>query len=343
MSHVYVFGAGASSEYRGVKGGFFVNGTFFDVVQAMWSGWLKGGGLVEFAPNHSHAPDHYDGGEWRWPALEKILVERCGAEYAKLGLEATYVAVSEIGEREALLYLRAIELALFHQLRAVSSANMPVHIEFVRKHLQPDDSIVTFNYDPLLEIAVRHVAREQGSQLRWYEGDGYGVRVIPMGAPPQEVQGQSNVLVLKLHGSVDWLYRTGEAPKPPFSALRAIPESFRGQGVIVHDGMRPMIVPPLPIKNYEQMGVAQLWARAEEALNDASGVTLIGYSLPESDTAARELLVRTSKGHSEKQATFVTRSDQSAFERFRSIYPDALLKTGGFRGFVDSVPAAGAG
>ena len=39
MSHVFLFGAGASCEYRGVYGTLFVDTTFFPALEEMWAVW----------------------------------------------------------------------------------------------------------------------------------------------------------------------------------------------------------------------------------------------------------------------------------------------------------------
>jgi len=153
---------------------------------------------------------------------------------------------------------------------------------------------------------------------------------------------QSNVHVLKLHGSVDWLCRADQRPTPPLRALRITPGSMRGQGTIARAiggaPLRPVIVPPLPNKDYEVMGLQQIWELADRALANANSLTVIGYSLPPTDDRPRELLIRAAGevGHA-TEVTFVTRSDGAASARFKSIFPAARVVEGGFAGYVQEL------
>jgi len=80
MSNVYLFGAGASCEYKAklpgtlfsakFLDGFFLDYNFFDFVDVMWDEWLKGG---------AQTPDHYDGSKWSWPVLEELLEQSFNA------------------------------------------------------------------------------------------------------------------------------------------------------------------------------------------------------------------------------------------------------------------------
>ena len=345
MSSVYLLGAGASCEYRAklpgmlfsqkFRDGFFLDCNFFEFVDVMWEEWFEDG---------AKPPDHYDGTKWNWPALEGVLKQTCGNNYRTSGLERCYSAISDLVLQHEALFLRCIELVLFHQLRGVLPANLPVHLEFVRKAIKPGDVLLTFNYDPLIEQALLLGASDGDSPIRWHERDGYGVEVVPLDSnPPPRPDEQSNVHVLKLHGSVDWLCRADEQPTPPLRALRITSSSMRGQGMIARasDGvpLRPVIVPPLPNKSYEAMVLQEVWELADRALAKASSLTVIGYSLPPTDDRPRQLLARAAGriGH-EAKVTFVTRSDGEAAARFKCIFPAARVVDGGFAAYVLQLP-----
>src|SRR6185295_1241120 len=185
MPNVYLFGAGASCEYRAklpgtlfsqkFRDGFFLDRDFFEFVDVMWEEWFKGG---------AQPPDHYDGTKWSWPALEGLLEQTCGTPYRTIGLERCYSAISDLGLQQESLFLRCVELTLFHQLRGLSPPNLPVHLEFVRNAVRPGDVLLTFNYDPLLEQALLLGSRDGDSPIRWHERDGYGVEVVPLDDNP---------------------------------------------------------------------------------------------------------------------------------------------------------------
>lgn len=343
MANAYLLGAGASRDYlplppgsvnlKGFINRFFLDQDFFAFVESMWQGFCGGGATL---------PDHYDGGKWSWPKLEKLLIETCGPEFRTLGMEKTYSAVWQLGIPQELLYLRCIELTLFWQLRGVNRANLGTHVAFVEGCVKPGDTLATFNYDPFLEHALMIAAGAEGSAIQWHARDGYGLELESV-EPQTNEDGatSSNVCVLKLHGSIDWLHRVDRRPSPPFRPLRAFGRVMRGQGLLVYrDGeqlLKPVIVPPLPEKDYEQLGLAEVWRQAEAALLAADALTVVGYSFPASDAQSIAMLERVaSKRGGDLPATFVTLHEDAAFERFRRIFPHAKLETGGFAAWVSS-------
>ena len=67
----------------------------------------------------------------------------------------------------------------------------PAYGDFSTKVVKPGDVVITFNYDDSLERELRRAGK-------WDIACGYG---FPLGTEEQP----SNVLVLKLHGSMNWL------------------------------------------------------------------------------------------------------------------------------------------
>src|SRR4029077_8989411 len=67
----------------------------------------------------------------------------------------------------------------------------PAYAEFSSQLIDAGDVVITFNYDDSLERELKRVGK-------WDLSTGYG---FPLGATGQ----QSPVLVLKLHGSINWL------------------------------------------------------------------------------------------------------------------------------------------
>jgi hypothetical protein len=129
--------------------------------------------------------------------------------------------------------------------------------------LQPEnDTIVTFNYDVLLD--------ELGRKAPF---------TIPL---PHEDPEQGKVPVLKLHGSANWLaeasthrrQRDYEGLTHPSGAYPAIAAPGRSKSP---DGM-----PPFP----------HLWELAEKAIEQAHHVIFLGYRFPPTDALARVRLSR---------------------------------------------------
>ena len=100
----------------------------------------------------------------------------------------------------------------------------------------------------------------------------------------------SDLLLLKLHGSVNWWPRLGYTK--PF-ALDAIVHHHTWEGIshrlyrpdIVarHLEPEPVIVPPVLSKSdlVEQPVLRLVWSLAYEQLSTADSVTFIGYSFPQ--------------------------------------------------------------
>ena len=181
------------------------------------------------------------------------------------------------------------------------------------------DLVITFNYDATVERALL----DRGM---WNPEDGYGFRVSlsklktdpsPIGSPP------SGVTVVHLHGAGGWyaklfgnLWTTKRDWRPPppnyeefARAAAAEPVSLddrflKGLGIEAHD---PWFWPGLDANQYQVLlypsfvkafgweghsaALVKAWRLAAEALRKAEDITVIGYSLPEADSAARTLLL----------------------------------------------------
>jgi hypothetical protein len=115
---------------------------------------------------------------------------------------------------------------------------------------------------------------------------------------PSDVDTESKVTVLKLHGSIGWHESASGAIY--FDRARFLsrfdfksngkplwlvdPEAPRGPGE------DPVLLYPSYLKQLRGPVMQQIWHRAGEALREAEQVEIYGYSLPESDSAVRTLL-----------------------------------------------------
>jgi hypothetical protein len=173
---------------------------------------------------------------------------------------------------------------------------------FARSIVRRRDTIVTFNYDDALD-------RELRSCGIWNVSSGYG---FPFGSEEEP----SQVVLLKLHGSVNWLISLfggaaagtflinpansmGDAPVIHRADLRFLGyEEFSGR-TYESGGAPPCLVLPGRTKQFfydTSMGREfsgfweSLWSQAEQALRDCEKVVICGYSMPSADARARELL-----------------------------------------------------
>ena len=161
--------------------------------------------------------------------------------------------------------------------------------------------MVTFNWDTTIE-------RTLAEQRRWSPITGYGFERVLHIKPtegelrqlPNEVPRNSEITVLKLHGCFGW-YRASVADGLYFGSSYFLDEfefHYRGQRIALIDPAEPAIGPPAPsvlaypsfLKQMSGVEMQKIWSFADAALHEADRVEVWGYSLPESDSAARVLL-----------------------------------------------------
>jgi hypothetical protein len=331
MSDVFVFGAGASMNYRGAYGSLFCDQNFFQVIEEIWAEWGK--------PDNK--PEHYNGSPWDWPKLRRRIEQVCAKPILSIGLEEAFGRIDGLGEPWEGLFCRGIELALFWRIRGTRRQNLQSHVDFLQRVLRPGSTIITFNYDPLLEYALGHL---DSVGISWKPSTGYGLRfegefstgelkVMP-------AESESNVQLLKLHGSMNWLVLADEWPHPPRWLLWLTTHNFGGPGhVCMREArtgavLRPLFLPPKPAKDYEIVGLSNLWEKAGRALADASSLTVIGYRFPETDAAARDLIRKAEHLRDSDRVTYVTLNDPEAEQTFRDHFPKVSVFTKGFAAYV---------
>jgi hypothetical protein len=154
--------------------------------------------------------------------------------------------------------------------------------------LGPTDTIITFNYDRVLEtLAEAHNRRAQ--QLRFPMSQ---LKTIRPGRVEEDMRDSVGCCpVMKLHGSVDWRLVSKDPAaieimdgKPTF-AIDCKPEDLA-------------IATPGPSKKDLTVAFADLWRQARKALSEASVIVFVGFRFPPTDSdARRELLGAIRENH----------------------------------------------
>ena len=177
--------------------------------------------------------------------------------------------------------------------------------QFLERHVRAGDVILTFNYDCLAEL----ILKEQG---RWNLRDGYGVDLGSF-YPDLSGLGNSDVVVLKLHGSLGWMdawdkatpgFRQGWPGSKHELLIQRVVLDLLGYPSIeaVDAAIRRLVFEPLVLPSYlkevTNYPLAQLWRRAAQALAAAEAVNVVGYSFPSADGAARTLMLGIQPGGS---------------------------------------------
>jgi hypothetical protein len=175
-------------------------------------------------------------------------------------------------------------------------------------------TVITFNQDVLVELAVRAAQLHcwdgrrwpsTGAQpeVRWWDllaghpplpAGRYGARGVP----------HLTFRLLKLHGSTNWYWTPGDTTGGSvacwFLEDDLLPEQVIPDEVSARErelpGRVPLIVPPAAGKStyYRSPALAQLWQNARKALiQPEAHVSIVGYSLPLTDLTTAGMLRET--------------------------------------------------
>lgn len=166
----------------------------------------------------------------------------------------------------------------------------PKHRELVSKMQKSGELLSTFfislNYDIIIDNAIEYVTDKIPD---------YRVSFSP--EPHRNgVSWQPCATLLKLHGSLNWLYcpvcnNLSLFPGQKIAArLMEAPVHFRCSAC--HEIQVPIIIPPTFLKVMSNFYLQQIWKRAEQELKQASRIVFCGYSFPDADVHIKYLLKR---------------------------------------------------
>ncbi len=185
---------------------------------------------------------------------------------------------------------------------------------FARFVIEREASVVTFNYDDVLDEALWKVAESRANERQkpgilnalikreWHPDGGYGFYCRPSSSCVKDQPGYmdpTRTFVLKLHGSINWRSRLGEAAARSPTGILHHEDWYReprfspqlANNIEPHLEPDPLIVPPALMKTDLAVHpvLSVVWKLARERLRDANTVVFIGYSFPVTDLAARTL------------------------------------------------------
>lgn len=197
--------------------------------------------------------------------------------------------------------------------------------ELVRSWHETRTTVLTFNYDTLVERIFRKSVKD--SNGRWaHHTCLYPVPVTPAGSRYGAIIVPTDIEtfgLLKLHGSVSWWYSGEDAP--PSDVVYESAELGWGNEYTQMDRAKravldkePLVVPPMLQKSpfYENTLLRAQWQRAREALADADRVVCIGYSLPLTDLTSRLLISTSSSG---LEVVLVDRNPSELLPHYRHV------------------------
>lgn len=159
----------------------------------------------------------------------------------------------------------------------------------LHKHILDDledgDTVITFNYDLIIEESF-------SSADKWNPIDGYGLHASGqrqgwakrwLTTKNYERGTRSKVLLLKLHGSINWEPSPNNLrlkPRPYLVSTRKKKTRFE----------KISILAPGWNKRIDKNPYRKFWREARLRLEKCKTLIIVGYSLPETDLLARALL-----------------------------------------------------
>ena len=187
----------------------------------------------------------------------------------------------------------ALAVTVAQEAPPVDAYHMQLVDSLREEGLLADVTFVTTNYDTLLDDAVdaRGVLQERGTgSLVDY---GFSGLMESSGDPLED---QHQFTVLKIHGSLNWLYC-------PVCDILDITYASNGVTRLVDEpedalcsnceALRtPVIVPPSYYKNMSSVHLATVWGRSYKALKEADQLVFCGYSFPDADMHVKYLVKR---------------------------------------------------
>lgn len=159
-------------------------------------------------------------------------------------------------------------------------------------------TVVTFNYDQLVEAAVMSLTIS-GPTRRVQAFDLVGqMPPLPSGSAFLGADTETTFRLLKLHGSLDWYWVPRDESgatltRLPGSVAWGSPEQASADQIRRYvPGREPFLVPPASAKSafYKNPITGELWRRAGRALEESTRVVLVGYSIPLTDTTTLGML-----------------------------------------------------
>lgn len=215
---------------------------------------------------------------------------------SRLADEQPYLSVGENLENQALFerFSAAIAVVLGDRVHTALQAGSPGWLaEFIRVAHQRRATLITFNYDTLIECMVATGLLQEWSQpapVFWAEVTG-DVPNWPPGLAYLGSDEADTFRLLKLHGSLNW-YWVARDTSGVSIARRDLPGVFGAPARYREEERRrrlpgrvPFVVPPSAVKSpyYRNPVVREIWQQAAERLRSADRVFILGYSLPPAD------------------------------------------------------------
>ncbi len=283
---VFMLGAGATRgafshvRVNGKKICAPLNGDFFNVVESFVRAHGNSGG---FATRYERVRKVFreefpTRGRWPIPMEEGFSLLYVSKDFPEIYVPSRGRHRQPGSRREIEDFLRLTFGILSAIESRVDHSNLYARLV---SHLSPGDTILTLNYDTLLDSALLNAG--------WNPDKGYGLiggsnKIHWTRPKPEPSTSLANVKLLKLHGSLNWYVRGS------FNNLAEVFEK-KPSKIIVSERPRVnefahfvrQIAPPIYGKFFGHKHWRTLWATAHNTLLHAEVFVIIGCSLVDTD------------------------------------------------------------
>ena len=226
-------------------------------------------------------------------------------------------SAGEIGrKRDNLMRALAAVLEESTDVSRARAAPCEHHASIVER-LAPQDTIISFNYDCVMD----HALRKTGAK-KWSAKYGYCLpsprRIVGhenWSAPNPPNQATQSIYLLKLHGSINW-----QLPETADGEVRLKERLYRQRGT-----PRFTIIPPEWAKNIDaDPTFSVLWKYAERAIRNAKTITLIGFSFTPTDLHVESLFRVALAKTSGLRKLVIVNPTQAHRARIRNVFSKPL-------------------
>jgi hypothetical protein len=235
--------------------------------------------------------------------------------------------------------------------------------KLITEKLLHGDSVLTFNYDLLIDAALQDVLKlshvdfgiDYYEYLPWRLRDDPRQKALEYMSRGCDVHGNGGFTVLKMHGSLNWCYcvscksvtRTGNISFSKGVKLlkkcvgnKHLNENFGYTICCPNFDPRLLIVPPSWLKKYNNKHLDNIWDVALLKLYSADEIYFLGYSFSDSDYQLRYLLNRAKamkKGLNWKNVHVVDVNTNAVRDRYLSFFGRSTFVQGKASEFVETL------
>ena len=226
------------------------------------------------------------------------------SEYESLQLKSLYIKLLNHFSDGIAITTQNIHYNLIHYYDNLESSKKDEHssnlLKISLQILSNKINCISFNYDTILDHALFSSVQDNNSN--WHPDTGYGFYCKMLGQGITEYILGIDVLLLKLHGSLNWRKIKSNNESFDYNLINhleywdnSIDEILdqQSESKFVEEQLEenPVIIPPIMAKEtiLNQPILNIVWSNAYRLLKEAKEIFFIGYSFPETDYISMNL------------------------------------------------------